>query len=94
MDPLTPAAHARACAWWWGSADPEADGPPMSPEELWETIELHQDVDESVATLQGRLQGVRQERDALRARVRQLLDQRDLLVALLQRVSADRAARG
>ncbi|HJY45639.1 MAG TPA: hypothetical protein VJ301_13535 [Propionibacteriaceae bacterium] len=48
--------------------------------------------DDNPAVLAGRLEGVQQERDALRARVRQLLDQREVWVQLLQRVMAERDA--
>jgi hypothetical protein len=75
---------------WEGAAIPE-----QSLERPWAadaaTLSML-DREESPAVLAGRLEGCQQERNALRAQVRQLLDQRDVLVMMLQQVMAERDA--
>ena len=71
-----------------------ADG---GADSLAEYIEIMRPVwdahlDDVPAVLAGRLEAVRQERDALRARVAQLLDERAGWVRLLERVMAERDA--
>jgi hypothetical protein len=46
---------------------------------------------ESLGTLRGRLEGCMQERDALRAQVNELMDQRETLVKMLQHAIDDGA---
>ena len=71
-----------------------ADG---GADSLAEYIEIMRPVwdaqlDDVPVVLAGRLEAVRQERDALRARVAQLLDERAGWVRLLERVMAERDA--